>query len=429
MQNERRVLVSALMKAEKSGYSNILLNSVLNESNLDPVKNSFVTTVFYGVLERKIFIDFVLDKYLKKPIKKASPFIAAVLRSGAYQILFMEKVPKFAAVDEAVKITKKSKENANSGLINAVLRKLCNENLEILFSCAEPSVRFSVLSWMYKRLVADYGIEKTENFLEDSLLPPPIFVKINTLKANADEILKGFKTKGILLTKTEIENSFRAEGIKSIENLKEYKDGLFYVQDFSSTVCATALLAQKGMRVLDACAAPGGKTFTTAILMENEGEIVAGDIHDHRVKLILDGAKRLGLNIVSAKKMDATEFYEDLGQFDRVLCDVPCSGVGVIRRKPEIKYKFEQEVNELPDIQFKILENSAKYLKKGGRLIYSTCTLLKSENEEVVNRFLENNKDFVPAPIGVMGISDTNVTFIPPEFLGDGFFIAAFERK
>lgn len=429
MQNERRVLISALIKAENSGYSNIVLNSVLGETDLDTFKKAFVTAVFYGVLEKKMALDFVLDKYLKKPIKKAPPFTAAVLRSGVYQILFMEKVPVSAAVNESVKLIKKSKENGNSGLVNAVLRKVALEDRKKLLENAEPYVKYSVSKEIYDVLLKDLGARATERFLENSLSAPPVFIKTNITKSENEKIIAQLEKSGVKLIPTEIHNSFIAKGIGSVENLDEYKSGHIYIQDFSSSVCSMALKAKEGMRVLDTCAAPGGKSFSIALEMKNKGEIVSCDIHEHRVKLISDGAKRLGLDCIKPILLDATLFDDRLGLFDRVLCDVPCSGIGVIRRKPEIKYKNIKEFVQLPEIQFKILSNAAKYLKKGGRLIYSTCTLLKRENEEVVERFLKENKDFALAEIEVLGINQKVKTFLPPDCLGDGFFIAALERK
>jgi 16S rRNA (cytosine967-C5)-methyltransferase len=429
LQNERRVLISALIKAENSGYSNIVLNSVLGETNLDPLKTSFVTAVFYGVLEKKMALDFVLNKYLKKPIAKAPPFTAAVLRSGVYQILFMKKVPDSAAVNEGVKLIKKSKENGNSGLVNAVLRRVSTEKSNDLLKNAESHIKYSVSKEIYNALSKDYGKILTENFLENSLNPPPVFVKLNTIKGSSNEIISELKNIGIKVELTGLSDSFILSGMGSIEKIKAYKLGEIFVQDFSSTLCAKAVNAEAGMRVLDVCAAPGGKSFSMAIDMKNRGEIISCDIHEHRVKLISDGAKRLGLTCIKPKLLDATDFDGELGQFDRVLCDVPCSGIGVIRRKPEIKYKNMEELNGLPELQFKILSTAAKYLKRGGRLVYSTCTLFKKENGAVVEKFLKENTDFALTEIGVLDIKEYTKTFIPPESLGDGFFIAALERK
>lgn len=430
MQNERKILVSALLKAEKNGYSNIILDSVLNEADLNSVGKAFVTNAFYGVLERKITIDFILNKFLKKPIAKTPPYTSAVLRSGAYQMLYMNKIPDSAVVNESVKLIKKSKERGNVGLVNAVLRNLCNEGLaNIKNSLNEPSIRFSVENWIYNRLIAEYPKEKIDSFFENSLLPPPVFIRINTLKENAFNLVcEELKTIGATVKATDFTDFYAVEGIKTVEKLKSYKNGLFFVQDYSSRFAVASLSAKPNERIMDCCAAPGGKTFSIAMDMENSGEIISLDIHPHRVELIKKGANRLGLSAVKANVNDATEFNEALGLFDRVICDAPCSGVGVIRRKPEIKYKNEAECNSLPQIQSKILSTAAKYVKSGGRLVYSTCTLFKAENNDIIFDFLNKNKAF--KLVSVYNRTDEkSLTLMPPEDLGDGFFIAVMERE
>lgn len=429
MQNERKVLVSALLKAEKSGYSNIILDSILNETDLNSVGKAFVTTAFYGVLERKITIDFILNKFLKKPIAKTPPYTSAVLRSGAYQILFMSRIPDSAVVNEAVKLMKKSKERGNVGLVNAVLRNLCNENSkDVLNDLQDPSIKYSVEDWIYNRLTKEYSKEKINSFFENSLLPPPVFIRVNTLKEDAFNLVyEELVNIGANVKSTDFKDFYEVEGIKTVEKLKSYKNGLFFVQDYSSRMAVASLSAKSGERVLDCCAAPGGKTFSIAMDMENSGEVVSLDIHPHRVDLIQKGAERLGLNIVKTAVNDATEYNADLGFFDRVICDVPCSGMGVVRRKPEIKYKSEEECNALPEIQSKILLTASKYVKSGGRFVYSTCTLFKNENDNIVFDFLNNNKDFKLVSAYNMADNGT-LTLMPPDDLGDGFFVAVMER-
>lgn len=429
MQNERKVLISALLKAEKSGYSNIVLDNVLKETDLDSLGKSFVTTAFYGVLERKITIDFILNKFLKKPISKAPPYTSAVLRSGAYQIIFMNKIPKSAACNEAVKLIKKSKEHGNSGLVNAVLRALCNEDCdEIINNISDLSVKYSVNNWIYNKLISQYSASEINSFFENSLLPPPTFIRINTLKENAlDLVLSELNNIGAVVTQTDISDFYAVEGIKNVERLKAFKSGLFFVQDYSSRLAVAALSAKPEERVLDCCAAPGGKTFSIAMDMQNTGEVVSLDIHSHRVELIKKGAERLCLKNIRSDINDATCFNKELGVFDRVICDVPCSGMGVIRRKPEIKYKKEEECAALPEIQSNILHNASQYVKSGGRLVYSTCTLFKDENDLIVNDFLSKNKDFKL----ISALNKTNnqsITFMPPKDAGDGFFVAVMER-
>ncbi len=426
MQSERKVLVSALLKAENSGYSNIVLREILNKTDLNDLSKGFVTTVFYGVLERKYTLDAILNKFLKKPIEKAPPFTKAVLRSGAYQIFFMDKVPNSAAVNESVKIIKKSKEQGNSGLVNAVLRKLCDLEIEECINNLSKPLKYSVEEWIYNALVTDYSKEQAESFLENSLEPPPIFLRINTLKENAKErVVKEVTKLGGEVYETDFADLLKTKGIKSPERLESYRQGLFFVQDYSSRFCAECLAVKEGMRVLDCCAAPGGKTFSTAINMRNTGEIFALDIHPHRVDLISQGAERLGLTNIKTLPLDAGVYCDKLGEFDRVLCDVPCSGIGVIRRKPEIKYKSNEECLALLPLQKNILKTAAKYVKSGGRLIYSTCTLLKRENRDIVEGFLKENPGFTFAN---NDRESALKTFIPPESSGDGFFVAVLER-
>ncbi len=429
MHNQRKVLVSALLKAEKDGFSNIILDNILKESDLSSVEKAFITFGFYGVLERKKSIDYVLNKFLKKPIEKAPPYTRAVLRSGAYQIIFMDKVPSSAAVNESVKLIKKSKEGGNSGLVNAVLRKVATENFkEEIEKSSDPEVRFSVNKWIYNAICNDYSVDIADEFFKETLNSPCVFVRLNSLKNNAYELVsEELASKNSNLVETDFEDIFIAQGIREIETLKTYKKGYFFVQDYSSYFAAKALDAKPGDKILDCCAAPGGKSFSVALDMKNTGQITSCDIFDGRVSLIKKGAERLGINIIEAIVSDASKFNSKLGTFDKVICDAPCSGIGVIGRKPEIKYKEDSECAKLPQLQSEILQNVSKYVKSGGTLVYSTCTLLKRENQEVVENFLNNNTDFYP--VSVLEESEQNtLTRIPPKDMGDGFFIAKMKR-
>lgn len=430
MQNERKVLVSALLKAEKNGYSNLILDNVLKDSELTSANKSFVTSAFYGILERKLSIDYVLNCFLKKPIEKTPPYTSAVLRSGAYQIIFMDKIPLSAAVNESVKLIKKSKEAGNSGLVNAVLRKIGSENFkEKITNHTNPSVKFSVEQWMYNLVLNNFSANVANSFFESALSAPPLFLRINTLVENAyDDVLKEITELGGSLTATVAKDTYLANGVRNIEALDSYRNGFVFVQDLSSRLATIALDAKVGERIFDCCAAPGGKTFSIAIDMQNEGEVVSADIYPQRVNLINSGAKRLGLDIIKTLVNDASVYDKNLGVFDRVICDAPCSGVGVIRRKPEIKYKKDEDCNSLPEIQKNILQTASQYVKNGGRLVYSTCTILKRENDDVVNDFLANNSDFHLVSAFDGGVAET-ITFLPPTNAGDGFYIAVMERS
>lgn len=415
MANPRKLAVKALIKiTADSAYSNLTLNSIFKESEVTPADKALATALVYGVLDRKITIDYVLSKFLKTPLKKVAPFTKEALRTALYQIMFMDKIPNSAAVDEAVKLVKTSKESRNSGFVNAVLRNILRsdnllpnddsiESLSIIYSCPTAII---------ESFVNDYGLENTKKLLEESLKAADITVRVNTVKTNIEEFEKLI---GVETERDDIDGALILKSGIDVGKNKLYNDGLFYVQDLASQKAVSVLNPIPDSRVLDMCAAPGGKSFTMALLMQNKGELVSCDLYPQRVELIEKSAKRLGLDIINPKVCDATAYDNTLGEFDYVLCDVPCSGLGVIRRKPDIKYKDFAEFDSLCEIQLKILENAVKYLKKGGKLLYSTCTLRKKENEDVVNAFLSQNKDFV---------CEYSHTFMPHIDGTDGFYCA-----
>lgn len=397
MANARKIAVDALLRVERdSAYSNLLLGQLLSASCATREDKALASAIFYGVLDRLITLDYYIDKLSKLPVKKLQPLTRQVLRSAIYQIFFMDKIPDSAAVNEAVKLIKKSRESKNSGYVNAVLRNAVASQIELpqgrdLYSL---SVRYSCPQWILKDIIKDYGVEITEEILSAYLLPSKVSARVNTLKITAEELKNKLKEQGISIRDNGLENSFEfCSGIDFSGNTL-FNNGLFHIQDISSQKCALSLSARKGERILDVCAAPGGKSFTIAQDMEDCGEIISCDLYNNRVSLINQGAQRLGINCIKAMQNDASCFNPDLGQFDAVLCDVPCSGFGVIRRKPEIKYKPIDDFQSLAELQLNILKISSKYVKSGGRLLYSTCTIRKAENEEIVNGFLSENNDF-----------------------------------
>ncbi len=433
MINTRKIAFEALMKIEKdSAFSNITLDSFLSKTELDARDKSFVSALFYGVIERKLTLDYNLSLYLDKPLKKLKPEVLVILRLGAYQILFLDKVPDSAAVNESVRLAKKSC-NFASGLVNAVLRKISQNGL-----CLPDkndiglylSVKYSCEKWICEKWIREYGEEDTIKILEVCNGSPDIFIRVNTTKVSADELIELLSEEGVASEKTYIKNALKVNlHGNDIEKLKAYSAGYFHVQDLASQICIKALAPVKGEKVFDLCSAPGGKAYTAAEYMENQGSVLCFDKYQKRVDLINKGALRLNLGIIYGEVSDALVYRENLGLADRVLCDVPCSGLGIIRRKPEIKYKSEEELKSLPDIQYKILTNGAKYVKKGGRIVYSTCALSKLENEDVCRKFLNENNDFtVVRPIPELSDSDF-ITLMPHKNGSDGFFIACFERK
>ncbi len=422
MANPRKLAIKALLKIEKdNAYSNITLNGFLKEADFTKEDKSFFSALVYGVLDRKITLDFVLSQFMKSPLKKTAPFTLNALRVGLYQIMYMDKIPDSAAVNETVKIIKSSKESRNAGFVNAVLRSAIRTEIKLPEgeSASDLSIRFSCPEWIVKGFIADYGTKNTVKLLEESLATPPLTLRVNTVKTTTDELIEKLSVIEINAQKGEIPDSLIVEKGMDIDGNPFYKEGLFYAQDYASQKAVSVLAPAPNSRVLDLCAAPGGKSFTMASLMGNKGEIVSCDLYEARVGLIEKSAKRLGFDIIKATVNDATVYNEKLGEFDYILCDVPCSGLGVIRRKPELKYKSQSDFEELESIQHCILKNAVKYLKKGGKLLYSTCTLRQAENEKLVIRIQKEYNELQKV---------YEKTFMPHIDNTDGFYCALFEK-
>lgn len=389
-----------LLKIEKeNSYSNLAIAGVLKGASLSDADKAFFTALVYGTVERKITLDYNLSVYLKQPLKKLKPQVLAILRLGAYQILFMDKVPNRAAINESVNLAKSNGASFASGLVNAVLRKLSENGIKLPEETEKDymSVKYSCPQWLIDLWTESYGLENTVGILEHSLGTPKTYIRINTLKQDMENPCVEYTYEG------------------AVESSEDYKKGLFHVQDKSSQLCCAALDPRPGETVFDLCAAPGGKSFTIAEYMENKGELYSFDLYEHRVKLIQQGALRLGLDIISAEVGDASVFNDKLPKADKILCDVPCSGLGVIGRKPEIRYKTATNIDCLPTLQYNILTNASRYLKKNGTLVYSTCTLNPAENESVVNRFILKHPDFH---------LESMTTVLPHLQECDGFFFA-----
>ena len=418
MKNAREVAFDALQKVNLGdGYSNIVLDEMLTKSELSAQDKAFATALFYGVLERKITLDYCIDKFLQKKSKLQNT-TREILRIGAYQILFMDRVPDSAAVNEAVEGIRKTKDVRSAGLVNAILRKISNGKFDLLYIQGDSpeitSVKYSIPLWFVHNMSADYSKETANAFFEASLEVPPVYIRVNTLKTEKQAVKDAFEAQDTVLP-----YALKASKIGAIGTNPLFVKGDFFVEDLASQICVNELGARPNERVLDICAAPGGKSFSIALGMENKGEIVACDLHAHRCELIKDGAKRLGIDIIKTMQNDGTKDLPS-GEFDRILCDVPCSGFGIIRRKPDIKYKNPDELKSLPPLQLSILSNASKAVKKGGTLVYSTCTLRKSENEKVADRFLKANVDFK---------LEKMQTLMPQDGDTDGFFIAKFIKK
>lgn len=424
--NDRQTAFCVLNRIEKSkAYSNLALDAELRQKKENTNSAAFVTALVYGVLERKITLDYILSSFLTQPIKKLRPEVLTALRMGVYQLKFMDKVPVSAAVNESVKLVKSNGCAYAAGLVNSVLRKAANTEIvypEKTDFLQYLSVRYSCPTALVQHYIDDYGAENAEGILASSIGAVPTVLRVNTLKTDKTRLQADLVAEGIETENGKTENTLILRNGGAIEQCKAYQDGLFHIQDTASALCVQALDAQPGHRVIDVCAAPGGKTFTIAEQMHNKGEILAFDLYPQRVRLIESGAERLGISIVKAAVQDASVFVPALERTgDRVLCDVPCSGLGTIRRKPEICYKDMGFIDNLTLLQYNILVNASKYVKAGGVLVYSTCTLNRAENDLICDRFLRENADFEKL--------DAYTTLLPHKDGTDGFFFARFGRK
>lgn len=431
MKSARQTAFEILNKIQRdNSYSNLALDHALDKADTDKKDKKFVSALVYGVTERRISLDYNLSLYLSQPIKKLKPEVLTALRLGAYQILFMDKIPVSAAVNESVKLAKKNGAAFASGLVNAVLRKIISNGLK---TDGSMSVNYSAPEWLCDMWCRSYGRENAEKLLEASFGAVDTVLRVNTEKIDADNLINLLAEEGFdCETGGNVENSAVVKSGGAVHKTEAYKNGLFHVQDAASQLCCKALGVQENETVIDICAAPGGKSFTLAENMKNTGRIISCDIYEHRLKLISDGAERLGLTNIETVRNDGNVFNPDFPLADKILCDVPCSGLGVIRKKPEIRFKKSEEVDKLQDLQYSIMCISSRYLKIGGVMVYSTCSLNPNENEKIVEKFLTEHDNFegvrVLSDISRYGVDTDYLTLMPHIHGCDGFFISAVRR-
>ena len=427
----RQLALRVLLRCEKSGgYSPIVLDTMLSRSELELKDRALVTALVTSVISHKITLDYLIGRLSSIPEEKIEDETRNILRLGLSQIIYFDRIPAHAAVNESVILAP----HRSAGFVNAVLRSYLRQKDVIPFpENAEErlSVLYSVDRILVRELVGSYGYDKTESILRAFSEPPYLSIRVNTLKTDRESLIsrlgKGAKASELSLC------GIRLEG-GSVTSLPGFDEGEFFVQDTASQLCTAALGGESlsGGLFIDSCAAPGSKSFGVAIDMQNRGRVLSFDLHENKLSLISESAARLGIDIIETKKADGREFISELsGVADAVLCDVPCSGYGVLAKKPEIRYKSPEVCAALPDIQYAILENCSRYVKKGGVLVYSTCTLLPRENEENARRFLSDHGDlFVPEAFRVNGRTYPAFTTLFPDTEGtDGFFIAKFRRK
>lgn len=429
--NAREATFLSLLRAEKEGkYLNLELDAAIRHTQLDERDRALFTALLYGTAERQITLDYVISLYSHIPLARMDNKVRLILRIGTYQILYCDRIPDSAACNESVELCKKHLNRGAASFVNAVLREIIRQKAAIPYpdSRQDPigylSTFYSFPRWMCQMWEREYGFARTANLLKAFNTHPPLTLHVNTLRISRDDYLKRLLQVNIEAQPDALApHAIHIHTHTPIASLPGYEEGDFFVQDTASQLCAMALDAQPGEEIIDCCACPGGKSFAIAIAMQNRGKLHSFDLHQSKLRLITNGAARLGINIISASVRDGGTFDELLSESaDRVLCDVPCSGLGVIAKKPDLRAKEPETLTRLPEVQYRILETNARYLRPGGVLVYSTCTINRHENEEVIDRFLKANICFEIDPSFPMK------TFYPDTDQTDGFFVAKLRK-
>ena len=434
----RETALNVLIACRKEGaWSNGVLKSYISRDRLDRREAALASRLCYGVLQNRLKLDFYLQQLLTGKLQGLHPVVRDILHLGIYQLFETDKIPESAAVNESVTLAKKycGKVRSAPGLVNAVLRNAIREK-DTLQQPRSYVEKYSHPQPLVDMLKSYVGKERLEAMLQANNSAPETVVQVNTLRINAGELQKVLESEGVkAVPHSWMPDCLVLSATGALEQLQTFRDGLFYVQDPAAKLAVlSAQLPQAELQVLDCCAAPGGKSFAAAIAMGGNGQITSCDIHPHKIDLIQNGAQRLGITHLQALCQDASQFRPEWeGKMDAVIADVPCSGYGIIRKKPDIRYKDPATMRDLPQLQLAILQKQSRYVKPGGILIYSTCTLVRAENEGVVEHFLTDNQDFVLEPLALPAVFPQNasgmLTLVPGEYDTDGFFICKLRRK
>ena len=437
--NARDTALRVLVSCRTAGaWADAALRAQLRRDGLSGPEAALCSRIVYGVMQNRLLLDFYLGAYCSQKVDHLQPPLLEILRIGAYQILFLDKIPHSAAVNQAVEQAKDNGRAKAAGLVNAVLRQLSRNKVHLpripdQDALHSLSIRYSHPKWLVKRLQAILGPE-TEACLAADNAPAPLTIQVNPLKAAAEELTAELEASGVIVRPHPwVSGCLELDHAGDLTALAPFRAGKFLVQDPAASLAARAAGIQPGQQVLDVCAAPGGKSFSMAMDMGDRGQILSCDVHPYKVKLIESGAQRLGLTCIRAATADAREKHAAWeGQADVVMADVPCSGLGIIRKKPDIRYKNPKELAQLPLVQRAILENASGYVRPGGTLVYSTCTVLPEENGDVTGDFLDKHPEFEPVrtafPLPV-GPCPGQVTLWPQRHGTDGFYICRMRRK
>lgn len=433
----RQTALRVLIACRKEGaWSNSVLKTYLQQDGLDRREAALATRLCYGVLQNRLKLDFYLAQLLTGKLKDLHPVIRDILHLGLYQLYLSDKIPASAAVNESVALAKKNckKQPFAPGLVNGVLRNAARRQQEL----KQPTTlqdRYSHPQALIDLLIKAYGSQRVEKMLEANNGAPQTVVQVNTLKTTREELTQILTDEGVEATPHGwMENCLVLSSTGNLEGLESFQKGLYYVQDPAAKLSVLCAQIPQNANVLDCCSAPGGKSFAAAMVLKGTGKIQSCDIHDHKIPLIQKGAERLGISNLTACRQEAEVFCPGWEKkMDVVIADVPCSGYGIIRKKPDIRYKDPKEMEQLPALQSAILQNQSRYVKLGGTLLYSTCTLLPRENEKVVETFLQKNPDFYLEKLTLPEVFPENttgmLTLLTGEYDTDGFFISRLRRK
>ncbi len=431
----RETAFYVLERAKRGAWSDSALKNAIRSGELSPRDSALCSRICYGVQQNQLLLDYWISCFSRVPVEKLESAVLTALRMGLYQIALMNRVPERAAVNESVELVKRSSRNPNSSrLTNGILRAFCRREGNWP-QAPSLSIQYSHPQWLVNAFSAELAGEDVEPLLAVDNSQPPTTVQVNTLRTTTDALANALSERGVgVRLHPWLPDCLELTGTGDLEELPQFRAGDFTVQDAAAKLAVLAANPKPGDRVLDACAAPGGKSFAAAVQMQNQGEIFSCDIQPKKVQLIRDGAKRLGISILMAEVRNGKAFYEDCGSgYDLVMADAPCSGLGIIRKKPDIRYKSPDSLGDLPDVQRAILDNVSRYVKPGGTLLYATCTVLTRENRDVVEGFLAAHPAFrlepfsLPGPVGE--VQEGMVTLWPHIHGTDGFFMAKLRRE